>query len=974
MQCRSKQKAKNTSDINSHPIVSRAVKEEAIEQALSFESPTTLGNNNDASGPCTVSVHRDQSSVSGVYQELKDSHWRTWRGASGETRNRFTSVHNEDTSEPELDGGISEPEVICKTPSKAFSVNLDGWKLGEADPSENRLPPQTRGGYPHPNIDLVHIQTTAHHSSNSGELCEEEWREIEDDREADLPIDTTLRSDAETYGGGVNAADLAGDVLDKDYTSEDQEDAVEAELLGEEATIDGIFWEERTVGGHQQRVRVKRCESCRQTISLGHGTGIHSLIEHQGSRACRAAAAQILHEEQSRQSQPKLTDLWQSARQRQARSTATIADSPVVDDTSHEKADIASGERSWSRGQVPVGFREERVAEDGRSPERLATGIGGNKNTVSQCSGIPISFTNSIYRDYPFHLHHYEDMPYFISRVENKGKDFWIQSHKCLGIPRLEDTACTMCKHLDVSNTLDGIQKRSIGTINPHLNYRYRTFPQITEALQEKTRALNKSKLEALNLSRKLGSLTGRVSDYKQVMQHIAFLDVPGVQRVIRVALRNGRSPSEIVGLLEKASKGLYHAKGFKTMEIDIAALSLVIGGPKLVYALSRSLALPSLTALRKHSRPPVITPSPGFPKREEIVSNINNCFQFKLYGKPRGFEVMMDELSLEERPRYHYATNAVLGICREHGGTFDLEVSSMDPLYALAEGLRNKEVHYSKESTVVAIAPLTGDDYGALIIMISGTCKTETDLHQSRWIELVESGWSDAEHGGIRHGELWSFSSDGDPTRRRSMHRVFMNKDLAHTSPIHRLLSPLKLMNLRVGINSITSNFDTKHIFKRYATLIHGTEGILLSHSHVQCAEIKKYLHLHPRFQDSSTTIASLFDGKDHQNVPKAVQLLAAVSSIREIPLLTEQPEAHPLILLGHLLDSLLLPFVTAELSLSEQLTHLSTAAHLIFALYRLDGNAFMPGQLYYDTQACVKNIYFCVAMLEYAFEHCLV
>lgn len=397
--------------------------------------------------------------------------------------------------------------------------------------------------------------------------------------------------------------------------------------------------------------------------------------------------------------------------------------------------------------------------------------------------------------------------------------------------------------------------------------------------------------------------------------------------------------------------------------ELDIAALSLVISGPKLVYALSKSLALPSLTAIQKHSRPPAITPCSGFPKHEEIVGNINNCFRSKSYGKPWGFEVMMDELSLEERPRYHYATNAVLGICREHGGAFDLEVSSMDPLDVLAEGLRNKEVHYSKESTVIAIAPLTGEDYGPLIIMISGTCKTETDLRQREWIELIESGWREAEHGEICHGDIWTFSSDGDATRHRAMHRNFMSKDLTQSSPIHCLLSPLKFMNLQVGANSVTSNFDTKHIFKRYATLIRGMEGILLSHSHIQCTEIKRYLHSHPRFEDSSSTVTSLFDGKDHQNVPKAVRLLASVSLLREIPRFEEKPEARPLILLGQLLDSILLPFITPELSLSDQLIHLSTASHLILALYRLNGNAFMPGQLYYDTQACIKNIYFCVA-----------
>ncbi|KIO25132.1 hypothetical protein M407DRAFT_211121, partial [Tulasnella calospora MUT 4182] len=471
------------------------------------------------------------------------------------------------------------------------------------------------------------------------------------------------------------------------------------------------------------------------------------------------------------------------------------------------------------------------------------------------------------------------------------------------------------------------------------------------------------SRLQALNLSKKLGTLTSRVSDYKQVMHHIAFLDVPGVQRVVRVALNNGRSPSEIVGLIEKASKGLYNVKDFKARDIDIASLALVLGGPKLVYALSKGLALPCLSTIRKHALPPKITPSSYFPKQEEITNNINNCFRLRSFRKPRGFEVMMDELSLEERPRYHHPTNMVLGLCREHSTAFDLEVTSVSPLYALAEGLKKKEVHYAKEGTVVAIAPLSGEDYRPSIVMLSGTCKTESDVEQGKWIALIATSWHEAEFGEPSHGEIWSFSSDGDGTRRRAMHKAFMCQELPSSTPIHRIISPLKLMNMRVGPTLITPNFDPKHIFKRYATMIRGNDGILINHSHLQCAEIRKYLYNHPQFENSSSTISSLFDGKDHQNVPKAVRLLRAVASVRDIPGIQSKPDARHIVLLGHLLDSLLLPFITPHLTLSDQLTHLSTTAHLMLALYRLNGTAFMPGQLYYDSQACIKNIYFCVA-----------
>jgi hypothetical protein len=49
-------------------------------------------------------------------------------------------------------------------------------------------------------------------------------------------------------------------------------------------------------------------------------------------------------------------------------------------------------------------------------------------------------------------------------------------------------------------------------------------------------------------------------------------------------------------------------------------------------------------------------------------------------------------------------------------------------------------------------------------------------------------------------------------------------------------------------------------------------------------------------------------------------------------------------------------------DFSLSEQLEHLSAAAHLALALFRKDGKHFMALLLYTDTMIIIKNVYFCV------------
>jgi hypothetical protein len=70
-----------------------------------------------------------------------------------------------------------------------------------------------------------------------------------------------------------------------------------------------------------------------------------------------------------------------------------------------------------------------------------------------------------------------------------------------------------------------------------------------------------------------------------------------------------------------------------------------------------------------------------------------------------------------------------------------------------------------------------------------------------------------------------------------------------------------------------------------------------------------------------------------------------------------SEAAEFEALCLLGEVFDYLLQPFINAGLSLSEQITSLITFSHLICALYRQNGQAFLSNQLYGDLQAMVKN-----------------
>ena len=66
---------------------------------------------------------------------------------------------------------------------------------------------------------------------------------------------------------------------------------------------------------------------------------------------------------------------------------------------------------------------------------------------------------------------------------------------------------------------------------------------------------------------------------------------------------------------------------------------------------------------------------------------------------------------------------------------------------------------------------------------------------------------------------------------------------------------------------------------------------------------------------------------------------------------------------ILGKLLYHLVFPYLCVDLSLSEQIKHLSASAHLALALYVLAGKDFIPTNLYIDTMIMIKNVIFSIA-----------
>jgi hypothetical protein len=110
-----------------------------------------------------------------------------------------------------------------------------------------------------------------------------------------------------------------------------------------------------------------------------------------------------------------------------------------------------------------------------------------------------------------------------------------------------------------------------------------------------------------------------------------------------------------------------------------------------------------------------------------------------------------------------------------------------------------------------------------------------------------------------------------------------------------------------------------------------------------------------------------------DPQNVPCTVELMSAVIKLSRIdpskppytpngtlPNIDTIKDFVAIDILGTLLHNILEPFINVNLSLSEQVIHLSCFTHILYLCYHDQHHSLMPNQLYYDLQTCVKNVMF--------------
>jgi hypothetical protein len=308
------------------------------------------------------------------------------------------------------------------------------------------------------------------------------------------------------------------------------------------------------------------------------------------------------------------------------------------------------------------------------------------------------------------------------------------------------------------------------------------------------------------------------MSDHKRFLMALATFDIPRLHHLIRIAIKQGLGVEEIISRIEEAAKRLYNVKSFTLAENKFMRLIKRLAGRKAVYAMSKFLGLPSASTIRE-SNPPKLLPSVGVPKPSEIAANITTFFGVKSTDPPSaavGHCLMLDGIHLCQRCRWHRPTNRSLGLCREHSSQLDLGMKDMDSVLAVLDAVHGDSptTHYGREATVGAIGRFGPENYHALPILQTQTCKSEKGKDFAELLELILEQWKI--HGAPQNGPILTVAMDGDSLFRAGAIKVLMCDELKEMSELYQKLQGLAGLNLECSKDKVVSAPDPKHVTKR--------------------------------------------------------------------------------------------------------------------------------------------------------------
>jgi hypothetical protein len=322
--------------------------------------------------------------------------------------------------------------------------------------------------------------------------------------------------------------------------------------------------------------------------------------------------------------------------------------------------------------------------------------------------------------------------------------------------------------------------------------------------------------MKGLNHGRKIRRLLSGLEDHSSLVIALSQCDVPWLRNLLQTALTNGASIRTILRMLEDALERGYRPRGHSKEAIDLGILILHLGGRILLYSLNQRLNLPSLRTLQRKTSFVKLHPVIGPISSAVIEHNINDVVivprdeaQLTLRG---GVSLLIDETALEESASYMSDSNSVGGLCWTHSHSIDPALRTYHSALNLAEALQEGKVHLGRELTVIA-AHIFGAD-GTYPILAAPTCKSEGATEMIFIFKTAIDAWK-ASGTEEKVGPLWSFATDGDTTRRKGGHQLFLSVPLPFTSPLVTSLGSISsLENAKSRWTSIINMFLKVNLF----------------------------------------------------------------------------------------------------------------------------------------------------------------
>jgi hypothetical protein len=364
------------------------------------------------------------------------------------------------------------------------------------------------------------------------------------------------------------------------------------------------------------------------------------------------------------------------------------------------------------------------------------------------CEGISLAFPEGAnhHTSYPFGIHSERSIPWDYRSIDDA---FYLQAKSCQKTSYTEGGVCGNCQKLTSSALFVGIKDRIQHGTHENVALMYHGVGALITIARRKTDQIEQLRMSKLNDSRKLLVKAGALEDHKQWVLAVASGRVERVASLVQAGLKQRVGVKTLIQQYNHATEKLYKPKGYTQEDIMRSIVLLRLGGARVAQFAHQSLALPSLTTIRRQTVLPALVVSPSTPTVAEVEANIISCyssfdpvsgaFSGRTALDPLDSDLwrpnqivhqvlMLDELAIEKRARWDDLHNKFQGTCREHNQRIPLDFTSERELDLLCEAIENDEVHLATEVRVLCSTRPTSD---SLILL---------DSQRQRWPLLVFS------------------------------------------------------------------------------------------------------------------------------------------------------------------------------------------------------------------------------------------